>query len=570
MAANSATMGELFMSDLAAWRALIERELAGASFEKLVYRTPEDIDIEPLYTERPSDPPIPGEAPYVRGTNLQVTPTELCIRLYGENSVAVEELNGGANVLWIDAYNDGALEAAVVANANLIVEIEKNPPQNSLEWISRSRVGTRVWIGIDPINAVAKGVTQSDSLATQLSEIPTLICTSQKSLPNVRPLRVSTTTFHGAGADAADELALGLSSGVAYLRSLVDGGLSITDAARTLWLQLPVGRDTFGELCKLRAARILWHKVFAASGVPNEPPPPIHAVASARTQALHDPWNNILRVTTEMFAAILGGAQIVTPRPFDDQFVTVSALGHRVARNTVLILRDESHLGRVIDAAGGSFYIENRTDALAREAWKRFTAIEKDGGVAELIKSGDLRARLDAAWTKRLNNLSKRKEPIIGVSEYALIGETLPGDPIPTVSVPAAPALAEHRDAEIFEKLRSRIEGARRDVILLPLGPPSEHRMRNGYSTSLFGIAGIRTRETIQPTSADVAVICGTDERYATEAAGAARALKAAGAKKVALAGRPGPLEAELRTSGVDSFLYLGCNVVETLEELLL
>src|SRR5690606_39241921 len=143
--------------------------------------------------------------------NLQVTPTELCIRVYGENSVAVEELNGGANVLWIDAYNDGALEAAVVANANLIVEIEKNPPQNSLEWISRSRVGTRVWIGIDPIKPVAKGLSQSDSLATQLPEMPPLICTSQKGLRSVRPMRVSSTTFHGALPDAADELALGIS-----------------------------------------------------------------------------------------------------------------------------------------------------------------------------------------------------------------------------------------------------------------------------------------------------------------------------------------------------------------------
>ena len=337
-----------------------------------------------------------------------------------------------------------------------------------------------------------------------------------------------------------------------------------------LWLQLPVGRDTFGEICKLRAARVLWHKVLAASGAPNEPPPPIHAVASKRTQAQHDPWVNMLRVTTEMFAAIIGGAQMVTPRPFDDQLTSVSPLGRRVARNTVLVLRDESHLGRVVDAAGGSYYVESRTDALAREAWRRFSAIEKDGGIATLVRSGALRARLDAAWRKRVSHLAKRKEPVLGVSEFAHVGEKLPAAPIPTPPLPTSSALVEHRDAEIFEALRARIEAEPRDVMLLALGPPAEHRGRIGYSAGLFSTAGIRTRESTSPERADVAVICGSDERYMSEAANTARVLKSFGVKKVVLAGRPGVLESELRAAGVDAFVFVGCNALATLEELLL
>lgn len=558
------------MSDLAAWRALVDKELSGASFDKLVYRTPEDIAIEPLYTERLAEPPIPGAAPYVRGANAQIAAIGLCIRVDGDRAVAAEELAGGATALWIDVGNDDALEAAAVAHADLVVDIAKSIPPQAIEWLAHRGVDARIWIGIDPITAVAQGVTLADKIVARLSQLPTLVCNARERLPNTRPLRVSTTTLHGAGADAADELALGLSAGVAYLRALVAGGLTITDAARTLWLQLPVGRDTFGELCKLRAARVLWHKVLAAAGAPNEPPPPIHAVASARTQAQRDPWVNMLRVTTEMFAAIIGGAQIVTPRPFDDQLAAASALGRRVARNTVLVLRDESHLGRVVDAAGGSFYIETRTDALAREAWKRFTAIEKDGGITALVGSGALRARLDAAWARRAAHLAKRKEPVLGVSEFAHVGEKMPpAAPTPAAPLPAAPALVEHRDAEIFEALRARIEAVPRDVMLLALGPPAEHRARIGYSAGLFGTVGIRTREATSPERADVAVICGSDERYTAEAAGAARALKSAGVDKVVLAGRPGALEAELRAAGVDAFVFVGCDALATLEELL-
>jgi len=558
------------MSDLAAWRTLVEKELAGALFDKLVYRTPEDIAIEPLYTERLYEPAMPGEAPYVRGANAQSSAIDMCIRVDGDRSVAAEELDGGATALWTDASNEGALEAAAVAHADLVVDItNSSSPAEAIKGLADHGINGQIWIDLDPISTAAQGLTPINTLIARLGELPTLVYNAQEQLPNIRPVRVSTTTLHGAGADAADELALSLSAGVAYLRALVAGGLSVNNAARMLWLQLPVGRDTFGELCKLRAARVLWHKIFTAAGAPDEPPPPIHAVASARTQAQRDPWVNMLRVTTEMFAAILGGAQLVTPRPFDDQLVSVSALGRRVARNTVLVLRDESHLGRVVDAAGGSFYIEARTDALAREAWKRFRAIEKDGGITSMVDSGALRMRLDSAWARREAILAKRKEPVLGVSEFAHLDEKLPASPTPIVPVPTGPTLIEHRDAEIFETLRTRIGAVPRDVVLLALGPPSEHRARIGYSSSLFGIVGIRTREITSPERADVAVICGSDERYASEAAGIARALKSAEVNKVVLAGRPGVLEAELRKAGVDAFVFVGCDTVATLKEIL-
>ncbi|MFN0246478.1 MAG: methylmalonyl-CoA mutase family protein, partial [Kofleriaceae bacterium] len=244
--------------------------------------------------------------------------------------------------------------------------------------------------------------------------------------------------------------------------------------------------------------------------------------------------------------------------------------------NTALVLREESQLGRVLDAAGGSYYIEARTDALAREAWSRFQSLERDGGIVQLLRTGALRTRLEAAWAQRASAIAKRKEPVLGVSEFANLRETLPGTPRPPAGV--------HRDAEGFEALRARVESSNGAgvVSLFLLGPSTEHRARAGFAEGFFAVAGLRTiahtvydaahagRDAAQVVgaTADVTCICGSDERYATEAAITARALKAAGVKRVVLAGRPGALEADLRAAGVDTFIYMGCDLLATLEEL--
>ncbi len=444
------------MADLSAWRVLVDKELAGAPFDKLVQRTPEGIAIQPLYVERPD------ELAYARAGAATF---RLVIRIADERNAA-EELAGGADAVWL---------------ADRVVAAD----------------GTTLW---------------SPSSGS-------------------RSALISGLGFHDAGADAADELALALSAGVAALRAGT-GNAQIV-------LQLAVGRDTFGELCKLRAARHLWARVLEESKLPVELPP-IHAVCSARTMAASDAAVNMLRVTTQIFAAILGGADWITPNPFD-----ASALARRIARNTALVLRDESHLGRVIDAAGGSFYFETRTADLAREAWSRFAAIEREGGVRAMIEDGRVATRLEAAWAQRAQLLAKRREPILGVSEFANLDEP----------APASIHGQGHRDAEAFEALRAH--GTQRAVQFVALGPASEHRARLGFAEGLFALAGVRPSHR-----GDVAVLCGSDERYAAEGVQAARAAREAGATRIVLAGR-GPVE------GVDAYVYVGCDVVATLAEIL-
>lgn len=447
---------------LATWRAAIDKDLAGASFDKaLVQETPEGLRLEPLYTE---GEPAPGLTPIMAARSGGV---RICARCADAAQVK-EAVEGGADAVWL-------------------------APGLEVDCAGLERVG------------------EEDS--------------------------VSSLFAHEGGADAADELAALLSLGVAHLRA---------HGASPL-LRVSVGRDTFGELCKLRALRLCWAKVLTASGLPAEATR-IHAVCASRTLSARDPWVNMLRATTQVFAAMLGGADLVTPTSFDEAIGAATELGRRVARNTGLVLREESQLGRVLDPAAGSYYLERRTESLARLAWERFAALEREGGVGPPFL-----ARVEASWRRREQALARRKEPVLGVSDFANLDEQRPRSVAP-------PALG-HRDSAGFERLRDRAEALEHaTVTLIALGPPAEHRARLGFAEGLFPAAGLRAR---QGEAGRVVCLCGSDERYGVEAADRARALKAAGARRVLLAGRPGALEAALREAGVDDFIFLGCDVVQ-------
>jgi len=562
------------------WRAQVDKELAGAAFDKLVTATPEGFAILPLYTEARVDPGLPGAAPFTRGGSAEARPFQICMRANAGN--IVEQLDGGADAVWIELDDQAAVAVARARGVHVVGDLPIDGVGDVAGSGDRAIRGSEdgasdgeasdadeeppMWIGFDFIGDVLRGRRPAPFVDDAMLGSLAAVVQDAPDDPATRMIRVSGLPFHDAGADAADELALMLASAAAYLRALVDHGVAIDAASASMWAQISVGRDTFGELCKLRALRVCWHKLFAAAGARDTALTALHAVASSRTQSQRDPWVNMLRVTTEVFAAALGGAQLVTPSAFDEALGPASAHGLRVARNTALVLREESHLGRVIDAAGGSYYIEARTDALAREAWARFTQIERDGGIAKLIVSGGLRERLARSWAARAAAIAKRKEPVLGVSEFANLDEQLPAEPPAAAAAPPpAPALVPHRDAEGFEALRG---SASREVAIVAIGPPAEHRARVGFATALFATVGLRAHDLAAGSVPDIACLCGSDERYATEAVAHANELRAAGARKIVLAGRPGALEAELRKAGVDAFIYVGCDVLATLTEL--
>jgi methylmalonyl-CoA mutase len=514
------------------WRALVEKELKGAPFEKaLVYQAFPGVAVEPLYTERPAGAWREPSAQRFK----------ICMRA----TDAREQLAEGADTVWLplEKLSDDLPKLSVF-------------DAFALSPLEAAAKGTKGFIfGVDPIAARALELRPYETLAVELASLP-------EAVSKLGSMVVSTLPYHDAGADAADELACALSTAVQYVTAL-DG------RPESISLRVAVGRDTFLELCKLRALRTCWAKLLAGFGVEGAPRLLVHAVCSARTLTVRDPWVNMLRVTTQIFAGVLGGADLVTPLAFDEGLGAPSGHGLRVARNTCLVLREESMLGLVADPAGGSFAFETLTDALAREAWKRFQAMEREGGILPLLRSGRLAQRISETARQRAEQVAKRKIPMLGVSDFANLEEVLPR-PAPVTQPPAAQGFPIRRDSWPFEQLRSRADAVKpAEVLLLTLGTFAESRPRAGFARGFFAAGGFKTRETTADVRAPIVCLCGTDESYAAEAAQRAKSLKALGCKQVLLAGRPGANEAALRTAGIDGFLFLGSDVVATLAPLL-
>lgn len=395
---------------LADWRALVDRELAGVPFETALLRQALDgVPLEPLYAERPPHLPVLDASP---------EPFRICMRHDADAGAEAwsEDLDDGADALWVPM---AAVPDALRARALFVLEPGDLIPRDAAQR-AVSAAG-RFVLALDPLSAWTRGgapVTTRDLHAlTPAVEIvggrgPAIVASS--------------VVYHDAGADGADEIACVLASGVCYLATLLEAGIPAARAAEAIALQVAVGRETFLELCKLRALRVCWDKLLVAVGAAGAPRALVHAVCSARTVTVRDPWVNMLRVTTQVFAAVLGGADLVTPRAFDEALGAPSPLGRRVARNTGLVLREESALGRVADPAGGSYAFETLTDALARAGWRRFQEIEREGGLVAALASGRLAAQVAAKARQRVEQVARGQWPIVGVSVFADLDEALP------------------------------------------------------------------------------------------------------------------------------------------------
>jgi methylmalonyl-CoA mutase len=301
---------------------------------------------------------------------------------------------------------------------------------------------------------------------------------------------------------------------------------------------------------------------------------------------------NMLRTTVACLAAAVGGADAVTVLPFDSALGLPDGFARRIARNTQAILVEESGLARVIDPAGGSWYVERLTDQLARAAWPVFQEIERAGGQHAALRSGLIAEQLAQNWAKRSSALARRREAVTGVSEFPNLSEPR----LVRVAAPAAPGggLPRVRRAAAFEALRARSDavladtGARPRILLAALGPAAVHTARSTFAANLFQAGGIETvlseaaggsktdkpdfaalTEAFTASGTAAACLCSSDGLYAEYAAEAAAALKAAGARYVVLAGRPGDRRAAYAEAGVDAFAYVGCDALAILTTVL-
>ncbi|MFH8655653.1 methylmalonyl-CoA mutase family protein [Streptomyces afghaniensis] len=557
------------------------KEVEGAEAEEALSTALEDgLRTRPLYTAHDTapEPGLPGFAPFVRGGRAEGnTLGGWDVRqrhTVADNGSVLADLENGVTSLWLAVGEGGiplpelgrVLDGVYLDLASVVLDAGPEPAPAARELLRLyeergvAREAARGNLGADPLGHEARSGRHGDVAgAAELARL------CAEGYPGLRALTVDALPYHEAGGSAAQELGCSLATGVAYLRDLTEAGLSVEQACAQLEFRYAATADQFLTIAKLRAARRLWARVAEVCGAPRAGAQLQHVVTSPVMMTRRDPWVNMLRTTIATLAAGAGGADAVTVLPFDHALGLPDAFARRIARNTSTILIEESHLSRVIDPAGGSWYVERLTDELAHAGWEFFRRIERLGGQAAALRSGDLAQDLADTWQARRTKLAKRREPVTGVSEFPYLAEK----PVVRESAPEPPSggLPRVRRDEEFEALRARSDahlaatGSRPRIFLAAIGPAAAHTARLTFASNLFQAGGIEpvTDGTFEDSGATEAVLCSSDALYEEQAEATARALKAAGARQVFLAGRPG------RYTGVDAYVFAGCDAVAVL-----
>ncbi|MEX0167898.1 methylmalonyl-CoA mutase family protein [Streptomyces sp. LMG1-1-1.1] len=558
------------------------KEASGDAAEDALSTLLEDgITTRPLYTARDTAPDagLPGFAPFVRGDRAEGnTAGGWDVRqrhTVADGDAVLSDLENGVTSLWLGVGGSGipvsslatVLKDVYLDLAPVVLDAGDETPaaaERLLALYAERGVAAdeaRGNLGADPLGFEAR----TGRPAYDFAAVAGLARRCADGYPGLRALTVDALPYHEAGGSAAQELGCSLATGVAYLRGLTDAGLSVTEACAQLEFRYAATADQFLTIAKLRAARRLWARVAEACGAPEAGAQLQHAVTSPVMMSRRDPWVNMLRTTVATLAAGVGGAAAVTVLPFDEALGLPDAFARRIARNTSTILIEESHLARVVDPAGGSWYVERLTDELAHAAWESFQEIERDGGQAAGLRSGAIGERLAETWAARSAKLATRREPITGVSEFPHLDEK-PVDRAPAPEQPSGGLPRVRRD-EAFEALRARSDahlaatGARPRVYLAALGPAAAHSARLAFADNLFRTGGIEpvTEGAFEESGAAEACLCSSDALYAEQAEAAAAELRAAGATRVLLAGRPA------QYAGVDAYAFAGCDAVALL-----
>ncbi|MCP3819655.1 methylmalonyl-CoA mutase subunit beta [Streptomyces sp. A3M-1-3] len=610
------------------WQSLVEgvlrksgaQDVSGTAVEDALSTALQDgLSTRPLYTARSAaddtdddtddntdELGFPGFAPFTRGgrpeggvvSGWDVRQRHARRDPARTNDAVLADLENGVTSLWLSVGAAGVPVSGLSAALDgVYLDLAPVVLDAGAEFDAAGRELLRIYgerqvppgaargnLGADPLGQVARTGRES-GLAGQSAAAAELAGVCVRDFPGVRALTVDALPYHEAGGSAAEELGCSLATAVAYLRALTAAGLPADAACGQLEFRYAATADQFLTIAKFRAARRLWARVAQACGAPEAGAQRQHAVTSSVMMSRRDPWVNMLRTTVAALGAGVGGADAVTVLPFDHALGLPDAFARRIARNTSTILVEESHLARVVDPAGGSWYVERLTDELARAAWSWFQEIEHAGGQAAALRSGLVAGRLAGTWETRSRELASRREPITGVSEFPNLAEApVERDPAPAEEAGGLPRV---RRDEAFETLRARSDahlaatGARPRVFLAALGPASAHTARATFAANLFqagGIEPVHDPVSVDPSSAAeaftrsgaaVACLCSGDKLYAEQAEAVAAALKSAGAQRVFLAGRPGEHREAYLRAGVDAFVFAGGDAVAVLSSVL-
>ncbi len=593
------------------WEEVIQRDLKGADYDKkLVYKALEGFSVKPYYRAEDLEKlqflgTTPGCAPFVRGTSAsnswKVCQTITVDSPQAANQLAVDYLGRGAQMInfVVNGKDFSAADLGVLLNGIDVEVVELGFSGCAakvlcglfLDMITAKNYDPeKVFanFGIDPLKRYStKGKMCQNH--DHFAEIAELVQKGAK-FKRIRIVSVGGVLFDDCGADVAQQLAYTLSMAHEYVVRGMENGLTVDQIAPALRFTMPVGVNYFMEIAKFRALRMLWSTIMAEYK-PNRGcsvRAKVHAVTSQWNQTVYDPYVNMLRGTTEAMSAAIAGVHSLEVLPFDSCYTAAGEFSNRIARNTQILLKEESHLEQVVDPAGGSYYIETLTDLLSKKAWELFTEVESKGGYLEALKTGFIQEQVAEKATTRKKNIATRRDILLGTNQYPNFTEVATSDMLSAGGDAKKcgcgcsgdtqfAKMRPHRGAEDFEELRMTTDKSGKcvNVFMLTCGSLAFARARAQFACNYFACAGFKVQDNTYFKSveegaqaalaagATITVVCASDEDYATVAVEAQKLL--GGKSLVVVAGNP-ESRTELESAGITHFISARDNVLESLQ----
>ncbi len=566
------------------------------AYKRLTSTTVDGLVIKPLYTQEDGAKQLgyPGVAPFTRGTMVRTGEMDdgWFIAQLVEDPDAAEarknigtDLERGGSAVWVRVDPDAvAADKLAEVLSDVLLDLAPVHVSSNTDELAAAQSLVAVFaasgkenisgsLGIDPIGfAALNGTTPDLSVIAKAVELA-------KPYPGVRPIVVDAARYDSMGAGDVAQLAYALATGIEYVRAMVEAGVSVDEAFGKILFRVSANTDQFVTISRLRALRTLWNRVGEVLGVAPERRGAVqHAVTSLREISRDDAYVNVLRGTISAFAASVGQAETITVLPLDAAIGLPNELSRRIARNTQVLLAEESNIGRVNDPAGGAWFVESMTAQLSEQAWALFGKLD-EAGMAAAVADGTVAAQLQEINEARAKLLATRKLPLTGVSMFPDHTEQ-PLERTPRPEAAKLGGIPLVRDAEVFEGLRDRSAAAAKTptVLLACLGTRRDFGGREGFTSNLYHVGGVHTViaegtdpqvfvDALKAADTTIAVLCSSAKVYAEHGLAVAKALKDAGAAEVRLAGQLKELgadEAEINAV-IDGNVFDGMNVVELL-----
>lgn len=596
------------------WIDKINVDLKGADYQKkMVWRTNEGFNMEPFYRKEDLEGmtqinSLPGQFPYLRGNKKDNNQWYVRQNIKAAdpkeaNAKALDILNKGVTSLgfkipakeldaaYLDTLLEGIQAEAVELNFSTCQGHTLKLAQLLADYFTRKGYDADKLVGSINFDPIEKILTKGKNTTALLENIPEIV-KAMSAFPHYRCIGVNADTLCNNGAYVYQELGYALAWGNEYLNQMTEAGIPTDQAAKSIKFNLGIGGVYFMEIAKFRAARMLWAHIVKKYNPQCDCACKMYVNATTTTynMTIFDSYVNMLRSQTETMSAALANVDAIVVTPFDAPYETPTEFAARIARNQQLLLQEESHFDKIVDVAGGSYFIEKLTQSLAEEAWKLFLAIEEEGGFLAAAEAGIIQNTINETNATRHANAGKRKEFLLGTNQFPNFNEKSEGkSPIKggqccgshqnghECEKPFA-KLETSRLASDFEDLRLQTEQAAKQPVafMLTIGNLAMRQARAQFSCNFLACAGYKVIDNLGFDSveegieaalkaeADIVVLCSSDDEYAEYAIPAFKALN--GRAMFVVAGAPACSD-DLKAAGIENFIHVRVDQLKTLKE---